>query len=75
MSNLTLEIYDSKNIIEIETSVGNVYTNLEVETSIDRIVEIVSGSTLGFISAVDIIGLDDYLSNFIDNYEIDCGSP
>lgn len=75
MSNLTLEIYDSKNIIEIESSIGNVYTNLEIETSVDRTVEIVSGSTLGFISALDILGLDDYLGNFIDNYAIDCGSP
>jgi hypothetical protein len=75
LSELILEIYDTKNIIEIETSIGNIFNNLEVETSSDKTVDIISGSSLGFISASDIIGLDNYLSNFIDNYEIDCGSP
>jgi hypothetical protein len=75
VSELILEIYDTKNIIEIETSVGNVFNNLDIETSTDKIVEIISGSSLGFVSVGDILGLDDYLSNFIDSYEIDCGSP
>lgn len=75
MSELILEIYDSKNIIEIETSIGNVFNNIDIETSTDKTVEIISGSSLGFISVGDILGLDDYLSNFIDSYEIDCGSP
>lgn len=75
MSELILEIYDTKNIIEIETSIGNVFNNLDIETSTDKTVEIISGSSLGFISVGDILGLDDYLSNFIDSYEIDCGSP
>ncbi len=75
MSNLTVEVFDTKNIVEIETTVGNILNNLEIETSSDRSVEVVSGSTVGFISASDILGLDEYLSNFIDEYEIDCGSP
>ncbi len=75
MSNFTIEIFDTKNIVEIETTVGNILNNLEIETSSDRSVEIVSGSTVGFISVSDILGLDEYLSNFIDEYEIDCGSP
>lgn len=75
MSELILEIYDSKNIIEIETSIGNVFNNIDIETSSDKSVEIISGSSLGFISVGDILGLNDYLSNFIDSYEIDCGSP
>lgn len=75
MSELVLEIYDAKNIIEIETSIGNIFNNIEIETSSDKTVEIISGSSLGFISASDILGLDDYLGTFIDNYEIDCGSP
>jgi hypothetical protein len=75
VSELILEIYDTKNIIEIETSIGNVFNNLDIETSTDKTVEIISGSSLGFISVGDILGLDDYLSNFIDSYEIDCGSP
>lgn len=75
MSELILEIYDSKNTIEIETSIGNVVNNLEIETSNDKTIDIISGSSLGFISVGDILGLDNYLSNFIDSYEIDCGSP
>jgi hypothetical protein len=75
VSELILEIYDTKNIIEIETSVGNVFNNLDIETSTDKTVEIISGSSLGFVSVGDILGLDEYLSNFIDSYEIDCGSP
>lgn len=75
MSNFTLEIYDSKNIIEIETTIGNIFNNLEIEASSDRTVDVISGSSLGFISVSDISGLDSYLSNFIDSYEIDCGSP
>lgn len=75
LSELILEIYDTKNIIEIETSIGNVLNNLEIEASSDKTVEIISGSSLGFISVGDILGLDNYLSNFIDSYEIDCGSP
>lgn len=27
------------------------------------------------VFASDVIGLDNYLSNFIDDYEIDCGTP
>jgi hypothetical protein len=75
LSNLTVEVFDTKNIVEIETTVGNILNNLEIETSSDRSVEVVSGSTVGFISVSDILGLDDYLSSFIDSYEIDCGSP
>lgn len=75
MSELILEIYDTKNTIEIETSIGNVFNNIDIETSTDKTIEIISGSSLGFVSVADILGLDEYLSNFIDSYEIDCGSP
>lgn len=75
MSDFTVEIYDTKHIVEIESTIGNIINNLEIETSSDRSVDIVSGSSLGFISVSDIVGLDSYLSNFIDSYEIDCGSP
>ena len=68
MSSFTLEIYDSKNIIEIETTIGNIFNNLEIEASSDRTVDVISGSSLGFISVSDISGLDSYLSNFIDSY-------
>jgi len=75
MSGFTVEIYDTKNIIEVETTIGNVFNNLEIETSSDRSLEIVSGYSATIVYASDIIGLEGYLSNFIDSYEIHCGSP
>lgn len=75
MSDFTLEIYDIKNTLEIETSILNVINNIELETTIDKYVEISTGFAGSVIYASDIIGLDNYLSNFIDSYEIDCGSP
>lgn len=75
MNSFKLEIYDTKNIVEIETSISNIINNIEIETNVSETIDIISGSTLGFVSVSDIIGLDDYLSNFIDSYEIDCGSP
>lgn len=75
MSDFTIEIFDTKNIVEIETTIGNIINNLEIETSSDRSVEIVSGYSATIVYASDIIGLDNYLANFIDSYEIDCGSP
>ena len=98
MSELILEVYDVKNIVEIETSIGNVlnnldiqtnngptigieasinnvFNNLDIETSSDKTIEVINSFSLGVISASDIIGLNNYLGNFIDSYEIDCGSP
>lgn len=76
MSELTLEISDIINILEIETNIGNIFNNLEIETSSDRKVEIIAPGTFGItVYASDIIGLDNYLANFIDTYEIDCGTP
>jgi len=75
LSDFTIEIFDTKNIVEIETTVGNILNNVEIETSSDRSVEIVSGYSATIVYASDVIGLDNYLANFIDSYEIDCGSP
>lgn len=75
MSNITLEIFDTKHTLEIETTIANTVNNLTVETSIDRHVDIVVGYTGTVVYASDVLGLDSYLSNFIDHYSIDCGSP
>lgn len=75
MSDFTVEIYDTKHIVEIESTIGNVFNNLDIEATSDRSLEIVSGYSATIVYASDIIGLDNYLSNFIDSYEIDCGSP
>lgn len=54
-----------------------VYT-LEVETSTadsPQIIEVSSDYFGSVVFASDIVGLDDYLANYLDSYEIDCGSP
>lgn len=75
MSDFTLEIYDTINILEIETSILDTINNLEIETTSDRTVEISTAFAGTIVYASDVVGLDNYLANFIDNYEIDCGSP
>lgn len=73
-------IINSLNLSEIsttlETSLTQVITNLlEIESSISDTVEISTEYSGSVVFASDIIGLDNYLSNFIDTYEIDCGTP
>lgn len=53
-----------------------VYT-LEIETSFDekKIIEVSSQYFGQVVFASDVVGLDNYIANFIDRYEIDCGSP
>lgn len=75
MSNFTVEIFDTKNILEIETAIANTINNLMIETSSDRTVDVTVGYAGTVVYASDILGLDSYLSNFIDSYNIDCGSP
>jgi hypothetical protein len=58
----------------LEVTTETIY-NLEIESSSSQILEINTGFVVNVVYATDIIGLDDYLSNFIDNYEIDCGTP
>lgn len=75
MSDFTLEISDTTNIVEVETSITNVTNTLDIEITSERQLEIVTGYAGTVVYASDIIGLDNYLSNFIDAYEIDCGTP
>jgi|694.fasta_scaffold05842_20 hypothetical protein len=75
MSNFTLEIFDTKHTLEIETAIANTFNNLTIETSSDKSVDITVGYAGTVVYASDILGLDSYLSNFIDQYSIDCGSP
>lgn len=75
MSEFTLEIFDTTQTIEIETSTEDNTQQLEVTSSTIDTVEIVTGFSATIVYASDIVGLDDYLANFIDNYEIDCGTP
>lgn len=73
MSNL--EIIENVTYLEIESSIGTETNNIEITASNLGTVEIVSGYANVILYASDVIGLDTYLSNFIDQYEIDCGSP
>ena len=73
MSNL--EIIEDITYLQIESSIGTVTNNIEITASNLGSVEIVSGYASTILYASDVIGLDAYLTNFIDQYEIDCGSP
>ena len=75
MSDFTIEIFDTVQTIEIETSTEDNTENLEVTTTVLDTIEVSTGFTADVIFASDIIGLDNYLSNFIDSYNIDCGTP
>lgn len=75
MSDFTVEIYDSVNILEIETTTEDNTDTLEINTSTIETIDVSTGFVGSVIYASDIIGLDNYLSNFIDNYDIDCGTP
>jgi hypothetical protein len=75
MSDFTLEISENTYTIEVETSTEDNTENLEITTSQTDVLEIVTGFTTTVTYASDIVGLDNYLSNFIDSYNIDCGSP
>ena len=57
----------------VEISTTN--NQLEIESSANEILEISTEYVGSIVFASDVIGLDNYLSNFIDSYEIDCGTP
>lgn len=75
MSDFTLEISDNTYSIEIETSTDDNTENVEATSTTTDTVEISTGFSATIVYASEIVGLDSYLSNFIDNYNIDCGSP
>lgn len=70
-----LEIIENITFLEIESSIGTETNNIEITSSNLGSVDIVSGYSSMIVYASDVVGLDNYLSNFIDQYEIDCGSP
>lgn len=78
MSDFTLEIYDTNNILEIETSTEDNTENLEIAVSTTDSLEIYTGFNATVVYANDIVGLDNYLSNYLADYvieQIDCGTP
>jgi len=75
MSEFTLEISDINYIIDIETSTEDNTEILEITTTNTDTIEITTGFAATIVYASDVIGLDNYLANFIDSYNIDCGTP
>lgn len=75
MSDFSIDIFDYNQIVEIEVSTEDNTENLEITSSVIDTVEISTGFAANIVYASDIVGLDNYLANFIDNYEIDCGTP
>ncbi len=72
---LTIEIDETINFLEVETQISDNINTLEISASTTDIIEISTEYVGSVVFASDIIGLDNYLSNFIDIYEIDCGTP
>ena len=73
--NANVIIEQEIHILEIETAISNAVNNIEIETLIGEIIELSTDAAISTISAGDILGLDTYIGNFIDLYQIDCGTP
>ena len=69
-----VEVLDTIYTLDIETSIQNTINNITVEKIDNTIIEINTG-TSNIVMASDIIGLDSYIDNFLDDAEIDCGTP
>ena len=76
MGSPVIEITKSREIIEISTTITNHTHNTSIDTTTDAKVEISSGYYTGtVVYASDIIGIDNYIQNFLDLANIDCGTP
>jgi len=70
----TLEVDETNLSLNTESSNGVVYT-LELEQSDLVTLQINTEYVGSVVFAGDIINLDTFIANFIDDYEIDCGTP
>ena len=60
----------------VETTLFDTVVNtLEIEKSETTTLQINTEYVGTVVFASDVIGLENYLANFIDTYEIDCGTP
>lgn len=75
MSDFTIEVFDTTQTIEIETSTEDNTENIEVTSTVLDTLEVSTGFAATIVYASEVVGLDNYLSNFIDSYNIDCGTP
>lgn len=69
-----VEILETVYVLEVETTIQSDINNVTIEQIDSKIIEVNTG-TVNMVFASDIIGLDTYLNNFLDDYEIDCGTP
>jgi hypothetical protein len=72
---MTVTVEETKYYLDVETSYSDNINTLEIESSTTDFLEISSAYFGAVVFASDVIGLDDYIANFIDQYEIDCGPP
>ena len=72
---MTVEVQETVYYLEVETTYSDNNNTLQIEASTTDYVEISSEYFGAVVFASDIIGLDDYIANFIDQYEVDCGPP
>lgn len=72
---MVVEVEETVYLVDIETTVCDTVDQLEVELSTSEIIEINSDYIANIVFASDVIGLDTYIANFIDTYNIDCGTP
>lgn len=73
MSNFNIQISTINNQLEIESTVTNQI--LQITNSANDTVQISTEYFGSVVFASDVVGLDQYLSAFIDQYQIDCGTP
>lgn len=72
---MTIEVQETVYYLDVETSYSDTINSLEIEASSKNSVTISSEYFGSVVFASDVVGLDDYIANFIDHYEIDCGPP
>jgi hypothetical protein len=72
---MAIEVQETVYYLDVETSYSDTINSLEIEASSKNSIEISSEYFGSVIFASDVVGLDDYIANFIDHYEIDCGPP
>lgn len=72
---MNIEIIETVYYIDVELAIMDNISTMEIETSNNQYIEVNSDYAGTVVFASDITGLDDYIANFIDNYEIDCGQP
>jgi len=64
------------NTLILENDITDIIVNtLEIEQSETATIQISTEYVGSVVFASDVIGLDNYIANFIDDYEIDCGTP